>query len=744
MASKYTRSNLRSMQSQYVDDQSVNVAKILRERYDKGLEKKTLLEQAMGALQVGDGDQYLLNNAKNDISNQLAKHANSGDWENSGVTIDAATTGLVSNRGVQLAQQSYQNREKEQADIAKLRLEKGVSHVIDFNALYDDQGNVVGHKFDNHQSYTEDAEGNMVSNVYKADSQIQLDYDARKQNVLKGLAKDGSALGPSQIVGLLERWSGVGSGKADKAAVDLVDSYIYGTDEGRQELRSLTELGGYTEEEAEEIIVESMKAVASKQVGMLPSYMTAPAGQSPATPFGNGLRAPGAVVLDENLDPITVQNEVYGKLLGQYRDEKDPDKKQSLLLELNSAEVTRNKTIKLTMSDLGHDENVKARENLWKGANSKFQLLESLLMETSKSSWGMDRSNPLISAIKTGNEAEDLDGKYGIAGGTDVTSSTFSNVSDLALSQKNERKSLQAQFSDIGILNSHFGTSYTQGDVPQLQKLAGQYYDFMKGRGEYEDVANGDDFYKAYSKTPVKMDDAIIFNAQGTKEATAVNATLASMSLEQFNVFGADGENLSSDELDVIQKATAAEPRLIFGGLILPDVFSGTRASMVLKIDGKPYRAVSKGDTGGGMGLMSNIANVMGMDIWKGNVDAYNEAASGELTLGEYHSKKTEAIGLGYIRRLNPQMATALQSNPEEFDTKEWNLTPQQEQDINRTQLGVIQLENLILAGVGRLIKLGDTKELRAISNDPNHVRYEEFSQALKQYRAQQFKVTDY
>ena len=40
MANKYSRSVLKPMASQYVDDQSVNVAKILRERYDKGLEKK--------------------------------------------------------------------------------------------------------------------------------------------------------------------------------------------------------------------------------------------------------------------------------------------------------------------------------------------------------------------------------------------------------------------------------------------------------------------------------------------------------------------------------------------------------------------------------------------------------------------------------------------------------------------------------------------------------------------------------
>jgi len=738
MASKYTRSNLRSMQSQYVDDQSVNVAKILRERYDKGLEKKTLLEQAMGAMQVGDGDQYLLNNAKNEISNQLAKHANSGDWENSGVTIDAATTGLVSNKGVQLAQESYQVRKKEQEDIAKLRLEKGVSHVLDFNALYDDQGNVVGHKFDNHQSYAEDADGNMVSNVYRPDSQIQLDYTAQKQSVLKGISKNGSPLEPSKILGLLERWTGVSQGKADNTAIDLVDSYIYGTDEGRQELRSLTELGGYTEEEAKVAIVESMKAIASKQVGMIPSYMTAPVGEGPATPMGNSMAVPGQTVIDENLDPIEVQNASYGKLIESYRGETDPDKKQSILLEMNAAEVKRNKIIKLTMQGGDHDANIKAREDLWKGKNSKFQLLENLLMETTKSAWGMDRSNDLLGAVQENSAGESTTHRP-------VSKRAFANVRKLFLSEEGERKMMKSQFSNIEAINSNFGTDFNDTDRAQLSTLAGQYYDFMKGNGAYKDVANGDDFYEAYEKTPIKTNDLIVFNHNGTKGNTAVNNNLKAMSVDQFNIIGADGEAMSSKELAALQTAIGTEnPDFIFGGLVLPDIFAGTPASMVLKIKGKPYRAIAKGDNGGGLGLMSNIADAMGMDIWRGNVNAYNEAAAGDITLGEYHTKKIEAIGMGYVRRMNPDMGKALQSNPADFDVADWNLTAEQEKTVSSVQLGTIQVENLILGGVGRLMKLGDPRELRSISNDESHPRHEEFNEALSQYRSQQFKITDY
>ena len=728
MANKYSRSVLKPMASQYVDDQSVNVAKILRERYDKGLEKKTLLEQAMGAMQVGDGDQYLLNNAKNEISNQLSKHANTGDWENSGVTIDAATTGLVSNKGVQLAQQSYQVRQKEQEDIAKLRLEKGVSHVLDFNALYDEQGNVVGHKFDNHQSYTEDADGNMVSNVYRPDSQIQLNYTAQKQTILKGIAKNGSPLEPSQIVGLLERWTGVGQGKADKTATDLVDSYIYGTDEGRQELRSLMELSGYTEEEAESAIVESMKAIASKQVGMVPSYMTAPVGEGPATPFGDGMVVPGQSVIDENLDPISTQNEAYSKLIESYRGETDPDKKQSLLLEMNAAEVRRNKTIKLTMQGGDHDVNIKAREDLWKGKNSKFQILENLLMETTKSSWGMDRSNDLIDVVEDSESDR-----------------AFTNVRKLHLGEESERRLMESQFANIEAINSNFGTNFNNADRAQLKILAGQYYDFMKGNGKYEDVADGDAFYEAYEKTPIKTNDLVVFNSNGTKGNTAINNNLKALSVDQFNIIGADGEPLSSDALKELQTHIGTDdPSFIFGGLVLPDVFSGTPASMVLKIKGKPYRAIAKGDNGGGLGLMSNIANAMGLDIWKGNVEAYNEAAAGEVTLGEYHSKKIEAIGMGYVRRLNPDMAKSLKSNPADFDIKDWNLTDDQEKSVSSVQIGTIQVENLILGGVGRLMKIGDPRELRDISNDESHPRYDEFNEALAQYRAQQFKITDY
>lgn len=737
MANKYSRSVLRPMASQYVDDQSVNVAKVLRERYDKGLEKKTLLEQAMGAMQVGDGDQYLLNNAKNEISNQLAKHANAGDWENSGATIDAATTTLVSNKGVQLAQRSYQNREKELEDIAKLRLEKGVSHVLDFNAIYDDQGNVVGHKFDNHQSYVEDENGNMVSNIYRADSQVQLDYDAKKQSVLKGIAKDGTALTPSQILGKLEKWTGVTRARAEGTAEELVDSYINGTDEGRQEKRALMELQGYTEEEAEEAIVESMKAVARKQMGGVPTYMDqANAESSNVNPYGDTQTTPGQSAIDNNLDPIEAHNTAYGNLIESYRQETDPAKKQSLLLELNAAEVRRNKLIRLTMQGGDQDTNLKVREDLWStGNNDKFSILENLLMETAKGTWGRDAGNDMIDAVQK------LDGKSTTH--RPSYSRAFSNVRDLFAGEKAERLNMQNQFSNIDAINANFGTDYNDGDIEDLRKLAGQYYDFMTGTGQYKDVANGDAFYDAYEKTPIKTTDVIAFNYEGEANAKKVDGNLKRMTMDQFNFISNTGEVMSADEFAAMKKEIGTS-NFTFAGLVLPDIFAGTPGSMVMKVGENSYRAIPKGDNGGSLGVMSNIASAMGLQIYDANANAYNEAAAGDITLGQYHTKKLDAMGMNIARRLNPDMAAALQESPATFDPTKWNLSKSDLQFMSSLQTAALQTENLVFSGVGRLMKIGNPNTLRMIENDESHPRHQEFTEALAKYNAQQFKITDY
>ena len=50
--------DLTPMQSQYVDPGYTKVAEVLRGRYDKTLEKKSLLDRAYSQIQVGKGDDF--------------------------------------------------------------------------------------------------------------------------------------------------------------------------------------------------------------------------------------------------------------------------------------------------------------------------------------------------------------------------------------------------------------------------------------------------------------------------------------------------------------------------------------------------------------------------------------------------------------------------------------------------------------------------------------------------------------
>jgi len=107
MANKYSKYKLNPAVSNYVDPGSVKVNELLRARYDQNKAQKDLLDRTLSGMNVLQGDQYLMENAKTDIRNQLSEVVSSGAYENAGLVIQDSISGLAGNKGVQAAQKSY-------------------------------------------------------------------------------------------------------------------------------------------------------------------------------------------------------------------------------------------------------------------------------------------------------------------------------------------------------------------------------------------------------------------------------------------------------------------------------------------------------------------------------------------------------------------------------------------------------------------------------------------------------------
>ena len=172
--------DLTPMQSQYVDPGYTKVAEVLRARYDQTLEKKSLLDRAYAQIQVGQGDEWLVNNAKADGENILQSYSENGNWESgaASLAIDDATNSLLSNRGVQLGQQSYKTRQAELEYINQERA-KG-NNIWDFGSA----------SFDEHQSYIQDEKGVWRENPYQVQNELELDYNGEMSSLVQNFGQD--------------------------------------------------------------------------------------------------------------------------------------------------------------------------------------------------------------------------------------------------------------------------------------------------------------------------------------------------------------------------------------------------------------------------------------------------------------------------------------------------------------------------------------------------------------------------
>ena len=166
MASKYSNYQLKPYVSTYTNPYSVEVNKILRERYDNNKASVDLIDKTLGSKQVLEGDQIHIDNAKGMVKNKFNKLTEFGDYENATLVVDEVMVGLESDKGLQYAQESFLNRQNELKYIQEATMQG--FEMLDFGQF----------NASTHQSYTQDDEtGAWTKNVYQPLSEKQHAYD---------------------------------------------------------------------------------------------------------------------------------------------------------------------------------------------------------------------------------------------------------------------------------------------------------------------------------------------------------------------------------------------------------------------------------------------------------------------------------------------------------------------------------------------------------------------------------------
>lgn len=726
MANKYSKYSLTPYVSQYVDPQSVQVNQLLRQRYDNNKQKHDLVERSLAGIQVGSGDQFIKDNAIADINDKMANTVMVGDYENSGAIVDGIAQDFAMNEGLKLASQSYANRQAEIKAAREIEMKTG-RKVLDFNAVRDPEtGEITGHAFDTHQSFFQNEDGSMSRNIYHGGTELMMDYVARKMQILQGIAKSGSGLGPSDIAGLLERWTGVSGAKADRIAEGLLEEYL-GTSEGQQEIRKLTQLDGLSQEEAYNSIVQSMRDVAEKQVGLVPSYMQAPEA-SGALGFGdlsNVMVLPGNSAIDAGMGTFEQVEKDYATALNAMRDAKTNEEKRDAQIQLANITNKRNNMFANSLKSAGEDAKnaYKLMQGLFKGDNSKYQAIEPLLMElvADQSFFGTDRAF-----------GGDVKRSINTAEGDLFTRTSFRNVRSPLLGREGELKNLMLQLGKgINDINDMFGTNYTQDDLANIEKIAEQYYTIHKDKG-------GDELYEHHTNTAaIKTSDRIAFAPEGSTELNKVNNVMrGQLSMDNFNFLRADGTFASANDMEKIIESVGTEGGATFAGLTMPDMFTGTQATLTLNYKGKFYTVEPKNVSEGAKhhDLMSSIAETLGISQqFESNEGDYDALVHGEMTFADFNNKKQQQQ-LAPLIRAGFDMSTIMQmvQDPMAFDHKK--LPSKQQALAAYTLTNLINIENNLLNLIGTQIGISSLSELREIESNQDHPKHNQYKAIEKSY----------
>jgi hypothetical protein len=700
MATAQSKYSLAPIQSSYVDPGTVQVASLLRQRHDENKQKYDMITRAAKNLEVGKGDQHHKDAALQGIQDGIEGTVRRGNFEMSSGIIDELANGFATNESLSLATQSYQNHLKDLEVQAQLRA-NGIQH-IDFGEIHDENGALVGHKFDNHQSYWTDEDGTVHRDIYHGGSEKLLGWSEKKKALIGTIATDPIGLQrlEGELKGFLVYGDQVSTRKANRVAAGLYDAYL-ATNEGTQEMRKLTEIDGLTGEEAQSVMIGSLQALAREQVGAKQRYMQDPYAISGVETSRDGVftyqhsASEVGSAYENYKNTLTTQVEALNEAVTSGDEEAIKRAREAVMTTEYNMQQSKNANIAASGDQALIDAN-NARQSLFKGEFEKYSALDGFLMELTKQTWTPDMFSdaPLnvgettsdagwwgggIATAAAGAGAGTLvmpvigtiiGGVGGFIAGSNLFGSDtqFGNVRDFWTGEGGERENLQMMMNNIETLNTTFGLELTEADIPNLHELADNYYTMMTEGG-------GDALVGRFEDMEIASDQMMAFSSTNAKGYNAVMTTIKQQPMSAYNIIGDDGEALSANQIEDLQADIGVttedgEPKVAFGGISI-----GTGADvgkMILHWNGHPYTVSSRRISAmSGNDVISMVSREMGYgEEYRVQQQYARDIEAGNVSIANHLVQRDREYGFPQIRELYPTWTDALTNGEHNYD--EW------------------------------------------------------------------------
>lgn len=278
----------------YVDMHQGEISQELSRRWVENRDKYDAITQSIGSMQVFPGEEWKKTDAINQAKNTLGSIVEGGDWENASLRVRDAVNQFAANTDLIQAAESFALRKTELAQQAEL----GQGNFIDWNTApavnqftglveYDQEGNPI---------YRHSSEGHdtAVQGLYQSGTVKRLDNINRARTLMSSVHTDPVLLRNLQdVTGLdavsalsyLESGDKVTGDKIFNVAQAVLPAYISST-EGTQRKEELTRLlinpetgQLYTEEEAQNVMLQELMSTAAPQIGEKRQYIMSPYGK---------------------------------------------------------------------------------------------------------------------------------------------------------------------------------------------------------------------------------------------------------------------------------------------------------------------------------------------------------------------------------------------------------------------------------------------------------------------------------
>jgi len=277
-------------ESFYTDFKRPEIAETLANRYDTNKSEYDALQRAMGSVKTLEGDAYRVQDLKNRVEGNLSGVVDSGAFEFGSMAVNDSLTDFVTDRYIQDAVKSYENRDAELKALAERRAKGLQTYDFGYKPVKDPQTGMVmkdpntGQVMYEHVSKTHDSS---KSGVYQPLAEQRLNAEDKARQLMQGIADDAVllsrvsanlGLSPAEAALYLKSGSGVSGAKIRQVAQAVLPVYME-TPEGTQKMRALQELevndltgGTYNTDEAANVLLQDLISVAAPQRGSKLTY----------------------------------------------------------------------------------------------------------------------------------------------------------------------------------------------------------------------------------------------------------------------------------------------------------------------------------------------------------------------------------------------------------------------------------------------------------------------------------------